>query len=269
MKIGSHRSKICFFLGIFLFFFMEGFLHAVPNQGGTIMKQAMEQIYALEDQTADITFTLTDDGGQPVKTELNFYWKNFKEDSRIESKTLLVTKYPPSERGESFLVWEYKILKDSEFWMYLPQLRQARKIQRLSVEDGLRESDLLFEDMGRLRIKRNTFKVIKEVVFEGEGCFVIEIKSLDPSPYGKRLFWVSKKTNVILKIEYFDSSLALIKTQTIQWKKLKGFYVWKGSRIKNRETHRTTDIQLKKVEINNNLSQRLFSPRSLGREVPR
>lgn len=233
------------------------------------MKQALERIYALEDQTANITFILTDDGGQPLKTELNFYWKNFKEDSRIRSKTLLVTKYPPSERGESFLVWEYKILKDSEFWMYLPQLRQSRKIQRLSVEDGLRESDLLFEDMARLRNKRNTFKLIKEVFFEGEGCFVIEIKSLDPSPYGKRLFWISKNTDVILKIEYFDSGFDLIKTQTIQWKKLKGFYVWKSSRIKNLVTHRTTDIQLKKVKININLSQRLFSPRNLGREVLR
>ena len=158
---------------------------------------------------------------------------------------------------------------DSEFWIYLPQLRQARKILRPSVEDGLRESDFLFEDMGRLRIKRTIFKVIKEAVFKGEKCFVIETQSLDPSAYGKRLFWVSKKTKVVLGIEYFDSSFSLIKRQTIRWVKLNGFYVWKGSRIKNRVTHRTTDIQLKKAQINKSLSSRLFSPRNLGREVPR
>ena len=261
--------KIMFFLGIFLFFPMEGQVQAISNQGETIMKQIMERIYALEDQTADITFTLTNDGGKPVKTELNFYWKNFKEDPRIENKTLLVTTFPPSERGESFLVWEYKIIKDSEFWMYLPELRQARKIQKLSVEDGLRESDLLFEDMSRLKIKRTTFKVLKEAIFEGERAFVIEAKSLDPSPYGKKLFWISKKRGVILKIEFLDSKADVIKTQTIQWEKLKGFDVWKGSRIKNRETHRTTDIQLKEIKINTNLSPRLFSPRNLGRGFSR
>ena len=267
---GKQLKKVLFYLCAILFIGGEEAIGQTgSDEGRVIIKKAMDRIYSLEDQTADITFTLQDDGGKPLKTELSFYWKNYKNDPKIQSKTLLITTFPPTEKGESFLLWEHKNPDDSEFWMYFPSLRQTRKIQRLSTEDGLRESDLLFEDMARMQFDQTRFKIMKEGTLKGERCFIIQTTFSHPSPYGKKVFWISKKRGLILKIDYFSSSNQLLKTQNIQWQKFKEIPVWKGSRIKNRQTQRTTTIELKNVKINSGLSERIFTRRNLGRGLSR
>ena len=153
--------------------------------------------------------------------------------------------------------------------MYIPELRQTRKIQKPSMEDALRESDLVFDDMSRIQLDRMNFELVKETIFEGENCYVIEAKPIDRSPYGKRIFWISKIRGVFLKVEYYDSKQRLLKTQTIQWQELKGSLVWKNSHVKNLETGRTTVIELSDVKVNSGLPDQLFTERSLNRGVQR
>ncbi len=231
------------------------------------MKKAVERMYALEDQSADLIFILQDDDGEPVKTELSLFWKNYKNDSKYSSKTLLVTTFPPSERGEGFLLWEHQNPDASEFWMYFPSLRQTRKIQRLSMENGLRESDLLFEDMSRMKLEAGEYRVGKEARFQGENCWLIQADFPKSFPYGQKKFWVSKKRGVPLKIEYYDFEQQPVKTQVIRWEEQKGFHVWKETIIQNFETRRSTTIQLKNVKINTGLPERIFSKRNLERGV--
>ncbi|HEX9759190.1 MAG TPA: outer membrane lipoprotein-sorting protein [Nitrospiria bacterium] len=269
MAVEQLKKVLLFVCAIFFIGGEEAKGQTVSDEGRGIMKKAMDRVYSLEDQTADIIFTLQDDGGKQVKTELSFYWKNYRADPKLQSKTLLITTFPPTEKGESFLLWENKNPDDSEFWMYFPSLRQTRKIQRLSPEDGLRESDLLFEDMTRMQFDQTQFIIMKEGTLKGELCFIIQTTFSHPSPYGKKVFWISKKRGLILKIDYFSSSNQLLKSQNIQWQKIKEVPVWKGSRIKNQQTKRTTTIELKNIKINSGLPERIFTQRNLERGLTR
>jgi outer membrane lipoprotein-sorting protein len=230
----------------------------------SILKASLKRIYSVKDQTADVSFRVVDEKGTEKKTLFKLYWKNYSGKDNINSKALLVTESPSHDKGQKFLIWEYVEEDKADLWLYLPELRQVRRVQpgRHHHEDEP-ESDLLFEDMHQRRIETDDHLLLPEEEVRGEACYVIENKLKGKGLYSKTITYISKNDGTIRKIDYFSPEGPLLKTQWIDWQQIDQNFVWKTSQIFNAQTPRKTFVEVTNVKINVNLSDDQFSERAL------
>jgi len=229
-----------------------------------ILRASAKRMYAMEDQTANVIFRVIGPDGVEKKTRFKLYWKNKFGQDNLNSKTLLVTESPSQTKGQKFLVWEYVEEDKADLWLYLPELRQVRRVQPgRHNHDGEEESDLLFEDMHQRRIEVDVHRLLPEKNVRGEACFVIENRLKENKLYGKTITYISKTQGTIRKIEYFSNEGFLLKTQYIEWTQLGKVFVWKASQIFNAKSRRKTFIEVSDVKINLGLSDTIFSERAL------
>lgn len=229
-----------------------------------ILQASAKRMYAMDDQTASVTFRVVGADGVEKKTLFKLYWKNKFGQENLNSKTLLVTESPSQKKGQKFLVWEYVEEDKADLWLYLPELRQVRRVQPgRHRHDGEEESDLLFEDMHQRRIKIDAHRLLPEKNVRGEDSFVIENRLKENKLYGKTITYISKIQGTIRKIEYFSHEGLLLKTQYIEWAQIGRIFVWKASQIFNAKSRRKTFIEVSDVKVNVGLSDALFSERAL------
>lgn len=229
-----------------------------------ILKAANKRIYNLDDQTADVSFRVVDDKGSEKRTLFKLYWKNYAGRDNINTKTLLVTESPSRDKGQKFLVWEYIEEDQADLWLYLPELRQVRRIQpgRHRHEEEP-DSDLLFEDMHQRRVEKDDHLLLPDDEVRGEPCYVIENRLKGKTLYSKTITSISKNDGTIRKVDYFSPEGTLIKTQWIDWQQVDQSFVWKTSEIFNALSSRKTFVEVTSVKINTGLPEETFSERAL------
>ncbi len=129
---------------------------------------------------------------------------------------------------------------------------------------GLTDDDLRFRDVDEdehrfLRVTRN----------EGKEFFLIEHRPKQDPVYSKRISWFTKTDNladcVQTRVDYFDKSGEFIKKLNVKWQKISDAWVWKTAVIKKTKTLAQVVYDTKKVDVNVNLTDDVFSKRSLRR----
>ncbi|MDC4206894.1 MAG: outer membrane lipoprotein-sorting protein [Candidatus Manganitrophus sp.] len=242
---------------------------APPKQGPTaeaILKAAHKRMYGIKDQTSQVTFRIVDTDGTEKKTIFRLYWKNYAGQENLHSKTLLVTESPVSDKGIKFLLWERAQENQADLWLYLPELRQVRRLQPgRHKHDNEPDSDLLFEDMHQRPVEWDEHQLLPESEVRGEPCYVVESKLKDHHLYGKKILHLSKNEGTLRKVDYFSEDGTLLKTQWIDWQLVDKSYVWKGSQVVNAESSRKTFVEVSDVKINVGLQDDQFSERALRR----
>lgn len=229
-----------------------------------ILKAASKRMYNLQDQTADVGFRVVDDKGSEKKTLFKLYWKNYGGQDNINTKTLLVTESPSRDKGQKFLIWEYVEEDQADLWLYLPELRQVRRIQpgRHRHEEEP-DSDLLFEDMHQRRVEKDDHLLLPDDEVRGEPCYVIENRLKGKTLYSKTTTFISKNDGTIRRVDYFSPEGSLIKTQWIDWQRIGQSFVWKSSEIFNALSSRKTFVEVTNVKIDLHLPEETFSERTL------
>lgn len=230
-----------------------------------ILREAAKRMYGLKDQTAQVTFHIVDSDGKEKKSVLRLYWKNYFGKENLSSKSFLVTESPAHDKGEKFLLWERPEESQTDIWLYLPELRQVRRLQSGGHHhhDKEDDSDLLFEDIHQRPIEKDEHKLLAEEQVKGEPCYVIESRLKGHPFYGKKVIFLSKNDWTIRKITYFSEEGALLKTQWIEWQKIGDNLVWKNSEVVNARTSRKTTVELSNIKINVGLPDDQFSERAL------
>jgi len=264
------RKKVLIIV-IFFFFLSRVFVsiaEEAPAQPSpapeAILRASAKRMYAMDDQTARVTFRVVGADGLEKKTLFKLFWKNKFGQDNLNSKTLLVTESPSQNKGQKFLVWEYVEEDKADLWLYLPELRQVRRVQPgRHKHDGEEESDLIFEDMHQRRIEIDVHRLLPEKNVRGEACFVIENGLKENKLYGKTITYISKTQGTLRKIEYFSKDGPLLKTQYIEWSQIDRVFVWKASQIFNAKSRRKTFIEVSDVKVNVGLSDAVFSERAL------
>lgn len=258
--------------GILLFVFIFSFSSVAAEETSpppapsaeAILKASMERMYHLKDQTSKVTFRVVPPDGKEKKTVFRLYWKNYFGKDNLNSKSLLVTESPANNKGEKFLLWERPEEKQADIWLYLPELRQVRRIQAGGHQhDKEDDSDLLFEDMHQRPIEKDEHQLMNEEEVRGEVCYVIESRLKEHPAYGKKILYISKNEGTIRKIDYFSDEGALLKTQWIDWQQIGESFVWKVSQIVDAASSRKTFVELSEVKVNVGLRDDQFSERAL------
>jgi hypothetical protein len=211
---------------------------------------------AIEDQTARVDFRTINEGGIEKKSAHRLYWKNLHGKKGLTSKFMLLTISPLNLRGEGFLVWQGQELKDSRGWLYLPELRQVRRIDLLSHsghqhKDSESESDLVFGDMANLLTGPGKRRIVREEKTQNEIFLVIEENF--------RRLWVSPQNGTTRKIEHLNAEGNLLKTQWIEWQEINGVWLWKKTEVLPDKSRRKAIVELTDIQINAGLSENLFT----------
>ena len=252
-----------------LIFILLFLLFPLPARGEeSRLQEVLEKVQrlnnAIEDETARVEFHTISEEGTEKKSVHRLYWKNLHEKGGLVSKFMLLTISPLNLRGEGFLAWQGLELKDSKGWLYLPELRQVRRMDLLSHSghhhnDSESESDLLFGDMANVLTGPGERRFVREEMIQGEAYLVIEEDSRLDGVAIKRRHWVSPRNGTIHKIEHLSAEGDLLKTQWIEWQEVNGVWVWKRTEVRPSRSRRRTIVELADVQINSGLEENLFT----------
>ncbi|MEJ2762055.1 MAG: hypothetical protein P8126_11165, partial [Gammaproteobacteria bacterium] len=93
-----------------------------------IMEKA-DAVYGGDDSVETISFVFHQSGGSERKLTYTMAWKKYKGDE-FTRKVIFFTQFPPDKRGEASMAWFYPPSrhKETDAWIYLPDLRSIRKI---------------------------------------------------------------------------------------------------------------------------------------------
>jgi len=245
--------------------FAFGFGPEVSGQDFT-GKQIIEKVYNRpvgEDQTADLSMTLTNKSGDQRIRKI----KQFTKDIGDVEKNIMFFISPADVRNTSFMSWAYDSDQSDDQWIYLPALKKTKRISSDSKSDYFMGSDFTYDDLGDRKLEDDTHKLLREETIEGKECYVVESVPEDEDyMYSKTLIWVNKSNFIGVKKEFYDEDEDLLKILSIKGvKEVSGIWVITNSEMKNVQKDHKTNISLNNVQINTGISATKFTERMMTR----
>ena len=227
-----------------------------------ILKEVEKNLDA-KDESAKIVMTITEANGASKSREIEILRK-----SGATSKVMVKLQSPPDLRGTALLSVGAKG-KPEEQWLYMPSSKQSRRIASSSSSSNFLDSEMSYEDMGAANEKKYSNKILRTETGAKGPVIIIESTLLSgPSSYGKMQTWVASETHLPLRIDYFDKKGVLFKTTEMSdYKKFKDS-IWRAQEVvvKNVQNHRSTQLQLKNLAVNEGINDSLFTVNAMGTE---
>lgn len=243
---------------------LAGSVMAAPSLTGEDIVRKSQSLFQGKDQRSTVTLKLINSDGSERKIVTKRLWLDTGGARGISAKTIFFTMFPPDSKGVGFLIWDTADPnKKDELWLYLPSLRQVRRVNQRDQNEAFMGSDLTFADMGQRLIGEDTHTLVGEETIDGKDYYVVESVPVTESIYGKKKQWISKDDFTTLRIEYFDAKLDLLKTQDITWIRKGKLRVYKELNVHNVQTDHRTVYTISDLEVNVGLNDRDFSERSL------
>lgn len=132
---------------------------------------------------------------------------------------VMVFLSPATVKDTRFLVKENEG-KDDDKWIYLPSLKNTRRIAASDGEKPFVGTDFSYDDMSSREVDEDTHKLLKESEDKGnfKDLYVVESIPKDPksSQYSKRISWVTKDSWIPTYIELYDKKGKLLKENEIK-----------------------------------------------------
>lgn len=243
---------------------LAGPVHAALDGTGVIRNS--QELFQGKDQRSTVTLELINADGSTRKIVTKRLWKDYGGKEGYSAKTVFFTLFPPDSKGVGFLIWDTADPKTKDqLWLYLPSLRQVRKVSVRDQDDAFMGSDLTFADMGQRLIAEDAHTLVGEEEIDGEMHYVVESVPVTESIYGKKRLWIKKDDFTTTRIDYYDRKQDLLKTQAISWIRDGKLRVYKELDVKNVQTGHRTIYTITDLETDVGLDERDFSERSLKR----
>ncbi len=230
------------------------------EEAKTILKKTEKSLLSRDD-SGEIKMRIIESDGSSKMRKIQVKRKNGDK-----HYTLVRIVSPKELKGTALL----NVIDKSaeEQWLYLPSSKQVRRVVGNNKEAGILGSELTPQDLDITTLKGATAKVKEQASFNGETVTLIEIGSMtNMTKYSKALAWISNKTYVPLKLEYFDHSGKVLKQ--VEFKKYGKFgkaYRAQSIVVKNLQNKRSTEITLSKVKTNTGIPDSEFTERALASE---
>lgn len=229
-------------------------------------RQIVEKAYNRQtgnDQTSELTMTLTNSRGQTRVRSIKQFTKDFGD---VE-KSIMFFLSPADVRNTSFMNWSYTGDKADDQWIYLPALKRIKRISSDSKSDYFMGSDFTYDDLGDRKLDADTHTLLREETINGKQCYVVESVSKEEDyMYSKTIVWIDKASFIGVKKEFYDEDGELLKMLIIKnVEQISGFYIITNSEMRNVQRNHFTSIELRNVQINTNISDDIFTERTMTR----
>lgn len=251
---------------------------AAETDPDRIMQHAYE-VRGGDDAFSRLRFSFEYDGGKSATLTLVMAYKRYPAAAEVDSRVVMFNEFPPDRKDVAYLGWFYRPEqnRDAEQWLYLPELRQARKLSRRQREEvlpGLKrrpEADEfsvseLDEDVLVPRDpRRDRHTLLETTTLGGQPVYSVESvpRAGDASPYGRIVAWIAQENYVPLRTEYYNRHQSLVKTLTYSWRQVGGEWVWDRVTAVNAINGNRTVLEQTDVRVNLGLPDELFAKRVL------
>ena len=260
------RFLISTFFILILFMLTDYTIAETPEEKGLVIaKEADLRNENFGDFTANMLMILRNKHGQESKRKMRIRALEVKGDG---DKSLTIFDTPRDVKGTAFLNFTHKVGDDDQ-WLYLPALKRVKRISSRNKSGSFMGSEFAYEDISSQEVEKYTYKWIRDEVYDGKECFVVEYYPLDQknSGYTRQVTWIDKDEYRVLKVEYFDRKKSHLKTLTSRgYQKYLDKY-WRASEMfmNNLQSGKSTLLVWNEYKFRTGLQDKDFNKNSLKR----
>jgi outer membrane lipoprotein-sorting protein len=183
---------------------------------------------------------------------------------------LLLLDQPPDVHGSAYLMLEKE--SGEQMWVYLPEIKRARRIHPNTMAGSLFGTDFSYEDVKYLQriSSQSGAQRLPDAVEDGRKLYVVQVTppAAEGSAYEKVLGFVDQESCVPLRIEFYEKGGERVKLLSVDpgsvRREGKG-WVPRSIAIKDLKNESETRLVVSKVELDADLPDRLFTVTTLER----
>ncbi|NCB01227.1 MAG: outer membrane lipoprotein-sorting protein [Spirochaetia bacterium] len=221
-----------------------------------VMKKVKE--VQLHDTAAlDIILTLIETSGEERERRIQTLTRTVSE--KTESITLFLS--PASVKQTRFLTLEKE--GEDEQYIYLPALKQSKRISAGESTGSFMGSDFSYADMSATTFDQDeaTHTYLRNETVNNRDSYVIESLPFDTSNYGKSVVWVDTATYLPMKVELYDTNRTTLlkRLETIELSQLSGEWVASIMEMTTVATGHKTRIEIKQAKYGISLPSGYFT----------
>ena len=249
--------------------FLQTSAHAradTPEEKGlAIVTEADRRDTGYGDSTADMLMVLKNRHGQESRREIRIRNLEVINDG---DKSLTIFDSPKDVKGTAFLNYTHK-MGDDDQWLYLPALKRVKRISSRNKSGSFMGSEFSYEDISSQEIEKYTYKWIRDEIFNGMECFVVERYPVDKknSGYSRQVSWIDKLEYRTWKVQYYDRKNEHLKTLVMSNYQQYENKFWRAleMHMTNHQTGKSTLLQFTDFKFMVDLNDDDFSKNSLQR----
>lgn len=252
---------------IVLFFCLPLTTHAeTPAEKGlAIAREADRREDGFGDYQADMTMILKNRQGQESRRQIRIRALEVSDDG---NRSLLIFDTPKDVKGTALLTFTHKAGDDDQ-WLYLPALKRVKRISSSNKSGSFMGSEFAYEDIASQEVEKYTYKWLRDEVYDGRQCFVLERVPLDlkNSGYTRQISWLDKEEYRVFKVEYYDRKNALLKTLIISGhrKYLDRYWYPAAMEMVNHQNGKSTSLTWNNYQFRTGQTENDFNQNSLKR----
>ena len=260
------RFLVSTFFILILFMITNIALAETPEEKGFIVaKEADLRNKGFGNFTSDMLMILRNKHGQESKRRIRIRTLEVKGDG---DKSMTIFDTPRDVKGTAFLNFTHKV-RDDDQWLYLPALKRVKRISSRNKSGSFMGSEFAYEDISSQEVEKYTYKWLRDEVYDGQKCFVVEYYPVDKknSGYTRQVTWLDKDEYRVLKVEYFDRKKSHLKTLTSTgYQKYLDKY-WRANEMfmVNLQTGKSTKLIWSNYKFQTGLTDKDFNKNSLKR----
>ena len=200
--------------------------------------------------------------------------ESFSKKSGEDRLNLMLVSAPQSLLNTGFLSIDYK--KDDpedNQWIYLSALQRTKRIASKDKSGRFLSSDFSYYDLTLLNTDKFTYEILEETTLEDTPVWKIKATALSDkiakeTGYQESVLWVRKDPYIILKADHQTDNPKRRKVFTVESYEKKEGDIWVVAESVMRvyykeEFEQETTFITKKVQFNQDLSEKLFTVRNL------
>lgn len=213
-----------------------------------------------------LTMTLINPNGQSTQRRLKFESLE-KTEEGAGDKTLVTFESPADVRG-TVLLSHARILDSDNQWLFLPQMRQIRRISSANKSGPFVGSEFAFEDLTGGEFGKYNYRYIETKTLDGMPMHVVECTPrYERSGYTRILCYYDTEHLQARRFEFFNRGNRLLKTLELkQYQRYPaGFWRSHEQVMTNHLTGRSTVLKFEPYVFGLALSTADFTPEALER----
>jgi len=235
------------------------------EKGLAIAQEADRRDIGFLDFIATMRMILKNKHGQESTREIRLRTLEVADDG---DKSLTIFDTPKDVKGTAFLTFTHKVGDDDQ-WLYLPAVKRVKRISSRNKSGSFMGSEFAYEDITSQEVEKYTYQWIRDEVYDGQECFVVEFYPIDKknSGYTKQVAWIDKKEYRTLKVQYYDRKESHFKTLTMTGYQQYLDQYWRPNEMYmvNHQNGKSTRLVFSNYEFRTGLEDNDFNQNSLRR----
>jgi outer membrane lipoprotein-sorting protein len=223
-------------------------------------------------RTADVELKIVSSDGNIRIREVKYLEKDLDK----KRDTLLYVKTPRDVRGTTVLIKNDSTVDGDTkeyIWLYIPVLGKSKKLSNLNKSGRFVGSNFRYSDLGWMILEDYKYKLLGKEMLNGQEVYKVEALAksndvIDKDGYSRKVLWIDKKYNLIVKANYYNRQGFLLKNLTTQKiQNIDGYWTVLKQTIYNYIDNQKTVMSISNVKYNVKLPNNLFRKSKLGKSL--